>query len=327
MLRRFCSLLVLILVTSHCAYASGAFGKDGTSYSLPGEVVSELQLITGLNPGEISCILAEAEFGKLDNSVICRILGLIKAPYQDVAYFIADNYSSLAINATAEEKKVIDKYFIAYSAVLSEEYATTRNHTEAILDAIQHESIMASVSDTVANIKLFSTNSGASSMLNVSGHSWITVTNKSQTGITVGKMAIAPGKTVALGTWGNKNEHLGLWYNLESCFDKANSSNFAGRKSVNQDITSFQLSILNSFILNTDTWAYTYPCSSFAGDAFFAATGNMFYYGGLYSTPTILKTSIEGNWTHVVTTNASIPYDYLVHYANGSGSLTRSSIY
>lgn len=64
-------------------------------------------------------------------------------------------------------------------------------------------------------------------------HAFITVKNVSSSNITVGKFSnIAPGTSMSLGTWGNKSEHKGLWYELEAYFINASSSTYSARVSI-----------------------------------------------------------------------------------------------
>ena len=54
--------------------------------------------------------------------------------------------------------------------------------------------------------------------INASGHAFVSVTNVSDSDIAVGGLLIAPGKSLTIGTRGNRNEHSGIWYELESYY-------------------------------------------------------------------------------------------------------------
>src|SRR5262245_24681653 len=74
----------------------------------------------------------------------------------------------------------------------------------------------------VAVVSIFSdvsqlANAGSSGFF--SGHTWLVVKNISSDKIRVGRVDdVAPGETITVGTWGNKDEHKGVWYNLEAYF-------------------------------------------------------------------------------------------------------------
>lgn len=52
-----------------------------------------------------------------------------------------------------------------------------------------------------------------------SGHAFISVKNISTSPITVGGLTkVQPQQVVTVGTWGNREEHVGVWYNLESYY-------------------------------------------------------------------------------------------------------------
>ena len=70
-------------------------------------------------------------------------------------------------------------------------------------------------SSAVAIMRIFAINDGGRSSFNTSGHAFLSIKNISSSTITVGGLSVGSGKTVTVGTWGNKNEHTGLWYNLE----------------------------------------------------------------------------------------------------------------
>ncbi|WP_138160693.1 hypothetical protein [Peptoniphilus catoniae] len=68
-----------------------------------------------------------------------------------------------------------------------------------------------------------------------------------------GVLSVGSGKTVTVGTWGNKDEHTGLWYNLEGYFQ--NSSNaYDNAVSFRVDLSSNLLSTVSQNIKNNDSW-------------------------------------------------------------------------
>jgi hypothetical protein len=158
-------------------------------------------------------------------------------------------------------------------------------------------------------------------------HAFITVRNNSSAPITVGRASgIQPGKTVSLGTWGNKSEHRGLWYNLEAYFIYKYSY-YSGRISVSWLMSSEQLATLSSFIKTSDYWSSTSNCSTFAVNAWNKVVD---YYArlsaGVPNTPKNLANSIKSKYGSGYTTRAAVPYNYVVYYNNGT-TLTKSTVY
>ncbi len=168
--------------------------------------------------------------------------------------------------------------------------------------------------------------SGGSS--NYYGHAFITVKNNSGSSISVGNLSgIQSNKTVSVGTWGNKAEHTGLWYNLESYF--VSQGSYSGRISVSYIMNSSELSTLNSMIINGDYWSYTSNCSTFAQDAWNSVVDPAYELsaGWPIDTPAGLASDIQSVFYGNYSTNAAVPYDYAVYYANGTGTPVRSSVY
>ena len=192
----------------------------------------------------------------------------------------------------------------------------------------------ALVVPAVAMITIFAdpTNGGAGSSggdgsSTFGTHAFITVKNMSQSNINIGKFSgIVPGKTMSIGTWGNKSEHTGLWYNLESYFVYYNNA-YASRVSASYLITATQLNTLNSYVINNDRWSLLTNCSSFASGAWNSVVDSAYRLGaGVPSTPRNLSNSIKAKFPGAPT-GGLVPYNYFVYYANGTGSPVRSSVY
>lgn len=195
----------------------------------------------------------------------------------------------------------------------------------------------ASVASAVAMVTIFADpinggagGSGGDGSSNYGTHAFITVKNMSQSNINIGKFSgVLPGKTMSIGGWGNKSEHIGLWYNLESYSIYYNSS-FPGRVSASYLVTAAQLNTLNSYIINNDRWSLlpiNYNCSSFAAGAWNSFVDSSYRLSaGVLNTPRNLSNSIKAKFPGAPIGGA-VPYDYLVYFANGTGSPVRSSIY
>ncbi|WP_339321728.1 hypothetical protein [Paenibacillus sp. FSL W8-0194] len=186
--------------------------------------------------------------------------------------------------------------------------------------------IVPQASTNVAILTMFSVptggtnSSGGSTGPNWGTHSFITVKNISSSNISVGGLSgIAPNRTISVGTWGNKSEHTGIWYNLEAKFIA--SGGYSGRVSHSMYLTQNQLDSVNSYIRNHDSWGYLNNCSSFAVGLWNSISSDT-YTAGSPNTPQNLYYSIKDG---AYDTNAAVPYDYLVYYANEPNAPVRSS--
>jgi|GEM_PF-1734513 len=157
-------------------------------------------------------------------------------------------------------------------------------------------------------------------------HGFITVRNVSSQSITVGKASgIASGGTISLGTWGNRSEHVGLWYNLEAYFLAHGAA--SGRISVSYLLTAVQLNTLNSFIINNDSWTTSSNCSNFASRAWNSVVDQSYQLSaGTPNTPKNLANSIKSKFSGY-STGYPVPYVYVVYYANKTNSIIKSSVY
>ncbi len=89
----------------------------------------------------------------------------------------------------------------------------------------------------------------------------ITVKSLRTADIQVGLLTgIKTNTTVSVGTWGNKYEHLGLWYNLEGYYSTSDTN----RGSLNISLTADQLNALDYYIIYHDNWSLVINCSYFA---------------------------------------------------------------
>lgn len=161
-------------------------------------------------------------------------------------------------------------------------------------------------------------------------HAFITVKNLSSSNITVGRFGLPYGKTMTLGTWGNKSEHKGMWYNLEPYFIYYNGA-YAGRISLSYGLNASELASLNAKIATYDKWSSTYPCSRFAKDVWNAATISEYDMSDGYPhTPKNLADYLKNHpvFKQFIAIGAPVPYNYDVYYAQGStGTPKKSTVY
>ncbi len=144
----------------------------------------------------------------------------------------------------------------------------------------------------VANVRLYSTLSD--------NHSWLVVKNTSSSNIYVGGYKLTPNSTVTIGTWGNISQHTGIWYNLEGKYS------MSSHVSIGKDITSSQLTSMNSTINSKDKWSAIYNCSSFAKDVWNSISTTP-VSAGLVNTPSNLANSIKSIYRNSFSSNYSIP--------------------
>lgn len=166
----------------------------------------------------------------------------------------------------------------------------------------------------VAELTIYSSSSSSGSSYSIDGHSYVSIKNLSSSNIQIGLLTgIAPGKMVSLGTWGNKSEHTGLWYNLEAYFTYY-SNPYTGNASISMNLTAAQLNTINNYIINHDTWTVGNNCSVWAANLW-NEVNSVWFIGG---TPTFLKTQISERSGSVI--GKTLSYNYIVYYAQGTST-------
>lgn len=120
------------------------------------------------------------------------------------------------------------------------------------------------------------------------GHAFITVKNVTDNNQQIGAYTLRPNEECSIGTWG-MNAHWGIWYNVESTY--LTLSRYEGRVSVTQGITDSDVSLLNEYIKNNDTWTPFKNCSYFAVDLWNLASDadEFFDLGGLITPDRVTK--------------------------------------
>ncbi|MFZ1382773.1 MAG: hypothetical protein WAS54_08325 [Scrofimicrobium sp.] len=163
------------------------------------------------------------------------------------------------------------------------------------------------------------------SSVNTNGHSFLMFTNISSTPKTmiIGVLGISKGKTVTVGTWGNRRDGQGIYYNLESYFG---ASGFAGRVSASVDITEDQLGPINNYIRKNNAWSELNNCATFAEMTWFQSIRPS-PSAGTPRTPEGLMNGIK-KLSIGYTTNVSIPSATLsqVYRQDGTSSYHTANI-
>lgn len=200
------------------------------------------------------------------------------------------------------------------SSHINNEYNDTNNIIENNVSMKRASNRETTDSSYASNVSIFAFDgnsaSSSSSFLNFKGHAFITIENLNSNTIKAGKMNVNAYETVTLGTWGNKSQHKGLRYNLESYF--ANKGEYNGRVSLSRYTTS-KLETLNSYINSRDSWSALSSCSSFATGVWNTISSTKLSAGWI-NTPSNLKGNIKKN---SYSTNITIGYNSNVGYYNG----------
>lgn len=180
--------------------------------------------------------------------------------------------------------------------------------------AFAAEAPMAS-DPAIAEVTIFST-TGDNTIgpINISGHSFIHVKNISTETITVGGLSLGPDIEITFGTFGNIEQHKGMWYNIEA--QSAQTGGVDGRVSLTTEITKSGLTKLNNAISANDKWSYLAPCSTAAVNIWNAISDTKLS-AGTPSTPTALRKSIMSKPGYE--TDRAIKYATPIGYVNNSG--------
>ena len=64
----------------------------------------------------------------------------------------------------------------------------------------------------VGHLVIYASNNGASSLVNTTGHAFLSFKNTSSSSVMLGPLEVRSGQEVTFGTWRNA-EHRGIWYN------------------------------------------------------------------------------------------------------------------
>lgn len=174
-----------------------------------------------------------------------------------------------------KKSKIIFKLFIVLNLLFTSRYLIIK--TEA--------------ATTVANITIYSTINN--------DHSWLVVKNTDSKPIKVGHYNLGPGLSVTIGTWGNIEQHKGIWYNYEGYL----YNKFSTHVSISKNATQLELNDFNTAVNSFDRWNIVNTCAYFAGYVWDHTFSSPKVNVGAY--PSLLATSLKGISGYV--TNRSIP--------------------
>lgn len=339
-------LICMCLIGTIPVFALGDNTIDNNIYEA---VQFDYCYLTGLSEIE-----SDEIFEEIQSNDIFEIIQYIENTYTEIELddfeqnllYLQDNYTVIVENLSEENKHKLDSYILyitlqhykeSYSELAKrgpQEIVINNNNnnnivpaSESLINPEQIENEPSPAFEGIVNMRVFSDPNGTIGIsghdFNTGAHSWIVVYNNSGGNITVGRMSIANGTQIAIGTWGNKyiNDanvlHKGVWYNLEPYMAKYEGA-YSDNVSKNRNLTESDLATLNNYINSHDTWSKTNNCSSFAAGAWNAVAGWNQLSAGIINTPRNLANSIIN--TTVYTDDLTMRYFYRVHYSNGSSA-------
>lgn len=158
----------------------------------------------------------------------------------------------------------------------------------------------APITQEVGILTIFSSNdTGGSSSFDISGHTFLAYKNTTKGRVKLGGILVGAGEEMTFGTWGNKSQHKGVWYNLELYGYKKQSA-YKNRVSLSLSVTSDEFGKISSFINANDTWSLTNNCSTFAVRIWNdIAPSSKDLDAGFVNTPTNVMNSIKSKSGYV----------------------------
>lgn len=184
-----------------------------------------------------------------------------------------------------------------------------------VLVVVAGHSVVATAQQSpLATLTLFTdTSTTAASVLEglQSGHAFVTVKNESGGPIQVGALGdVQPGETVSIGTWGNKSENQGIWYNLESFFVASNPLAYSSAVALKKPINGAQLETINEYINSPkrNKWSHLNNCSAFATGLWNSVNDwASDIWAGVVNTPTGAYYSMSQNGSAIYGLGSEIP--------------------
>ena len=164
---------------------------------------------------------------------------------------------------------------------------------------------------SVAVLQLCTSYHPSNAPINVDGHSFFVVTNVSDADLDVGGLLIAPGTSMTIGIRANRDEHAGLWYNLEAFYNYYIDGYYPDLHSMQVSLNQEQLDTINAALPNCDKWSGVFNCVSFSTAIWNAVCSDKLR--PTLPTPEEL-TSAMYRYEGKVTEHPEVPYDYVVYY-------------
>ena len=148
-------------------------------------------------------------------------------------------------------------------------------------------------------------------LVNIDGHVFLGISNVSDAGLEVGGLTLAPGTGITVGTRGNRPEHAGLWYDLESYYCYFLPDFYPNLRCIQVSLNAEQLACVNAALAQADKWSALNNCVSFVTAVWNAVCSDRL--DPVLPTPEKLTEAME-QYEGKVTVDPDVPYDYIVYY-------------
>lgn len=273
--KRFLSFLVIVsVILSGFIFPTSAYNQSSFSDLIFSYIKEPFVEITGNSYADTNSFYTNAkEMEELNASVQSILARNYSGTALNNIVYIQGNYCKIVSSISKEEKADLDAYLLLNTL----DYYKTNSSIEEIQSLIFINSISATAhpyayGDPVAKVTVFSDPNGTAYSsgheINTGSHAFISVKNISSSSIVVGNLTVPVGKTITVGTWGNKGDETGrdqgLWYGLEARFIATQANVYTGRISISLDVDEDGLSQLSKCIRQYDDWSLGNNCSSFA---------------------------------------------------------------
>ncbi len=169
----------------------------------------------------------------------------------------------------------------------------------------------APTEDAVVLIRLYTNGTANDQPINLSGHSFITLTNVTDSDLNIGGLMIAPDTSITVGTRSNRAEHKGIWYNYEG-YAAYYSNFYENRITIQASLDADQLAVVNENISRSDKWSVTSNCSAFATNIWNSVCADR-VDAGIPNMPYDLRCYIMAHYADYAVAMAEVPYDYAVY--------------
>lgn len=164
----------------------------------------------------------------------------------------------------------------------------------------------------VAVLRLYTTyHPKDNALVNIDGHVFLGISNVSDAGLEVGGLTLAPGTGITVGTRGNRPEHAGLWYDLESYYCYFLPYFYPNLRCIQVSLNAEQLACVNAALAQADKWSALNNCVSFVTAVWNAVCSDRL--DPVLPTPEKLTEAME-QYEGKVTVDPDVPYDYIVYY-------------
>ena len=127
----------------------------------------------------------------------------------------------------------------------------------------------------------------------------------------MGGLTLAPGTGITVGTRGNRPEHAGLWYDLESYYCYFLPDFYPNLRCIQVSLNAEQLACVNAALAQADKWSALNNCVSFVTAVWNAVCSDRL--DPVLPTPEKLTEAME-QYEGKVTVDPDVPYDYIVYY-------------